>query len=171
MPDALANACLVVPQRAARRGWSNPADMLTAVLRADRVLAPRFGRARLVAPPRVLGPMALDGTAAGVPGMLLAGDAGGFIDPITGDGLRLALESATLAASVAIDMLAGRSSPEKSVTRLTLLRGSAFANKWRFNRAIRAFVSSGTMICGAAAVARVFPQAFEAIIRYAGDCE
>ena len=39
-----------------------------------------------------LGPLAVESSAAGVPGLLLAGDSAGFIDPMTGDGLRFLLE-------------------------------------------------------------------------------
>ena len=52
--------------------------------------------------------MAVDAQAAGEPGLLLAGDAAGFIDPMTGDGLRFALAGAELAAAVALEVLAGR---------------------------------------------------------------
>ena len=54
------------------------------------------------------GPMAVDADASGEPGLLLAGDASGFIDPMTGDGLRLALAGAELAAAVTLNVLAGR---------------------------------------------------------------
>ena len=40
--------------------------------------------------------------AAGCPGLLLAGDAAGFIDPMTGDGLRFALRGGELAAEAAL---------------------------------------------------------------------
>ena len=65
----------------------------------------------------MLGPMAVDADAAGEPGLLLAGDAAGFIDPMTGDGLRLALAGAELAAAVALEVLAGSLSPEHRAPR------------------------------------------------------
>ena len=171
VPDGLANVCLVTPEGATRRAWSEPAAMLMSAIDADPRLAPRFARAQLIRPPHVLGPMAVDASAPGVPGLLLAGDAAGFIDPMTGDGLRLALSGAELAASVAADVLNGRLAHEHAVTRLAALRRSAFTRKWRFNRSLRALVSSPALVSGAAAAARVAPSAFEAIIRYAGDCD
>ena len=42
---------------------------------------------------------------AGVPGLLLAGDAAGFVDPMTGDGLRFAVRGAELAADAALAAL------------------------------------------------------------------
>jgi hypothetical protein len=57
------------------------------------------------------------------------------------------------------------------VTRLAARSRAAFAPKWRFNRAVRSLVASPTAVVAAAATARVLPAAFEAIVRYAGDCD
>jgi flavin-dependent dehydrogenase len=46
-------------------------------------------------------------------GMLLVGDAAGFIDPFAGDGISLALQSGTLAAQSIVPFLAGRCSLEQ----------------------------------------------------------
>jgi flavin-dependent dehydrogenase len=171
IPGGLANACLVVPHTPALRSWRDPARALTHALADDPQLAPHFARARLVEPPHVLGPMAVDVSAPGVTGLLLAGDAAGFIDPITGDGLRFALGGAVLAAAVAQDILAGRVDAAAAVTRLAAGRQRAFGAKWRFNRTLRALVAS-TLAVGAAAVgARLLPAVFESVIRYAGDCQ
>jgi len=54
-----------------------------------------------------------------VPGLLLAGDAAGFIDPITGDGLRFAVCGAELAATVALRALERRTGdPQGALVRL-----------------------------------------------------
>jgi flavin-dependent dehydrogenase len=171
VPDGRANACLVLPEPAARRAWTDPGVMLRSAIDADAALASRFARARLVGPPQILGPMAVDVSAPGVPGLLLAGDAAGFIDPMTGDGLRLALAGAELAAAVALDTLTGRVTRARAVARLARERRQAFERKWRFNRSLRALVSSGVLVSGASLAARLLPSAFEAIIRYAGDCD
>ena len=49
----------------------------------------------------MLGPLAVDVPVAGMGGLLLAGDAAGFVDPMTSDGLRFAIRGAELAAEVA----------------------------------------------------------------------
>jgi menaquinone-9 beta-reductase len=169
-PEGFANACLVAPYVRADRRWRSPATALLDAVRGDATLGPRFARARLVEPPHLLGPMAVDASGAGVPGLLLAGDAAGFIDPITGDGLRFALAGATLAAGEALNILAGRVDPATAAERLAEHRQHAFGRKWRFNRSLRALLTSGTAVTASAALARVVPAAFEAIIRYAGDC-
>jgi flavin-dependent dehydrogenase len=170
VPDGLANVCLVMPHRRGQTHWRDPGAALTGALAGDPTLARRFAQARLVAPPQLLGPMAVDARAAGFPGMLLAGDAAGFIDPITGDGLRLALSGAALAASVAMDVLAGRCDPVRAPSALASRRQATFAAKWRFNRAVRLAVASSGAVTAAAVAARILPRAFESVIRYAGDC-
>jgi flavin-dependent dehydrogenase len=170
VPGGLANACLVRPHRRGQTGWRDPGVTLRAAIDADPSLAPRFAQARAVDAPQMLGPMAVEARAAGFPGLLLAGDAAGFIDPITGDGLRLALEGATLAAGVALDILAGRCDPQLAPSELAARRRGAFAAKWRFNRSVRFAVASPAAIGAAALAARWVPGAFERVIRYAGDC-
>ena len=170
LPGDLTNVCLVLPHASGDGGWRDPGTTLARAVAADPRLASRFARARLIEPPHVLGPMAVDASAPGVPGMLLAGDAAGFIDPLTGDGLRFALAGAALAAAAALGVLAGRLTPEKAVKHLSRERRNAFAAKWRFNRALRALVASPHALSAAAAAARTFPSAFESVIRYAGDC-
>ena len=121
--------------RAVNHPLAAPADMLDRYLHDDPELSSRFARARAVAPPSVLGPMAVDARAAGEPGLLLAGDAAGFIDPMTGDGLHFALAGAELAAAVALDVLAGRTPIDRAHLDLAAKRQAAFSAKWRFNRA------------------------------------
>jgi flavin-dependent dehydrogenase len=171
MPGGLANACLVAAHDGHGGEWRDPAGMLLESLRRDAALAPRFARARLIEPPQVLGPMAVDAAAAGVPGLLLAGDAAGFIDPMTGDGLRFAFAGGALAARCALDVLAGRLDRDAAPRQLARARRAAFGAKWRFNRSLRSVVASPPAVRVAAIGARWWPAAFEAIIRYAGDCE
>lgn len=170
VPGGLTNACLVIPHHHGDAPMSVPAEMLARSLREDTSLGPRFARAVPVSAPVVLGPMAVDARGAGEPGLLLAGDAAGFIDPITGDGLRFALAGAELAAAVALDVLSGRTTVERAHLELAARRQAAFAGKWRFNRAVRALVASPRAVGAAAATAARVPSLFEGVIRYAGDC-
>lgn len=170
VPDGLANACLVMPHDVGDAALSNPAGLLRRHLLADPEVAVRFADARPVAPPMVLGPMAVDTSAAGEPGLLLAGDAAGFIDPMTGDGLRFALAGAEMAAATALDVLAGRTPIDRAHIDLAARRRAAFQYKWRFNRALRALVAAPAGVSVAAAAATALPSLFASMIRYAGDC-
>ena len=169
VPGALTNVCLVVPHTRGDGGWRDPAALLRQVVRTDPMLADRFTSAELVDRPHVLGPMAIDARAAGVEGMLLAGDAAGFIDPITGDGLRLALESAMMTANLVQQVLTGSVDRADAADLLTRQRRAAFSTKWRFNRVVRSLVATPPAINGAALMARLAPPLFERVVKYAGD--
>ncbi|MDP2317759.1 MAG: FAD-dependent monooxygenase [Acidobacteriota bacterium] len=170
VPGGLTNVCVVMPHAAGDPPFGSPMDLIRSRLDADPELRNRFAAARPVGEPVMLGPMAVDADAAGEPGLLLAGDAAGFIDPMTGDGLRLALAGAEHAAAVALDVLAGSLSPQTAHLELARRRCAAFAAKWRFNRALRSLVTYPQGVTTAALAARVMPSVFQAVIRYAGDC-
>ena len=163
LPSGQTNACVVTDDRDLLR----TPDLLLNTLRADPDTAPRFAGARMVSPAAVLGPLALDATSAGVPGLLLAGDAAGFVDPMTGDGLRFAFRGGELAAEEALRALA--SGWQNAHMRLERARRREFAAKWRFNRALRALVASPRAIAAAGAGARLTPAVLQRVVRYAGD--
>jgi menaquinone-9 beta-reductase len=170
MPGGLTNACLVLPYEGAGATLAQPAEALAGYLSRDPELSTRFAGARATAPPVVLGPMAVDAAAAGEPGLLLAGDAAGFIDPMTGDGMRFALTGAELAAAIVTEVLAGTLPIERGHLELAARRHAAFVPKLCFHRAVRALVSSPAGVTAAAATAKVLPAMFQRMIRYAGDC-
>jgi flavin-dependent dehydrogenase len=166
VPGGLTNACVVVSEP---RGGAlaEPEALLVAALRRDPALGVRFAGARLVSAVSVLGPLAVDTTAAGVHGLLLAGDAAGFIDPMTGDGMHFAVRGAELAAAVALAAMEGHVEDAPAV--LALARQEAFRSKWRMNRALRGLVASPRAVTWAAAGARLCPMAVRRLIALAGD--
>jgi flavin-dependent dehydrogenase len=159
-----ANVCLVTDER---RGFDEPERLLQLAVREDPMLSGRFARAVRVAPVVALGPLAVEVRAAGMPGLLLAGDASGFIDPMTGDGLRFAIQGGELAARAALALLEGRHRMPHDL--LLRWRRRAFRSKWRFNRAVRAFVASPPALRAASAGARVAPGAIRRLVDIAGD--
>ena len=163
LPGGLANACVVTADRQALRDSS----LLWRLLKSDEEISPRFVRATLLHGPTVLGPLALDAGAAGVPGLLLAGDAAGFIDPMTGDGLRFAFRGAELAAREALRVLG--TGWEHAHLRLAAARSQEFGPKWRFNRTLRAVAASPAAVRAAAVGAAIAPPLLRHVIRYAGD--
>ncbi|MFN8062788.1 MAG: FAD-dependent monooxygenase, partial [Vicinamibacterales bacterium] len=165
LPNGLANVCVV---SAARERFRRPRGLLAEVVAGDALLRARFERATRVTDPVTLGPLAFDASAAGCPGLLLAGDAAGFIDPMTGDGVRLAIRGGILAAAVALEELEHPTG--LAHVRLLDRRRAEFAWKWRFNRALRALVSCRGGVRAGALAARLAPRAFQAMIAYAGDC-
>jgi flavin-dependent dehydrogenase len=168
VPGGLTNVCLVKPSFPGDATLRDPASALTRALAGDPLLRDRAAGARMVASPIVLGPLAVDVRDAAIDGLLLAGDAAGFIDPMTGDGLRFATYGGELAAAAALRALArGWSGVHAS---LTAERRRAFGAKWRFNRALRALVASPRAIDAAALGARIAPAVLRGVIARAGDC-
>ncbi len=169
VPEGLANVCLVLPERKARAvARDGAARVIEEVLRQDWLLADRFRQARRVAPVTVLGPLAVDATSRQVEGLLVAGDASGFVDPMTGDGLRLALRGAELAASAALEFLQGRAQP---ASYLRSWHARELGTKLRVNRLLRTLVAVPGGVRGASMFARLWPDSFGHLIRYAGDVQ
>jgi flavin-dependent dehydrogenase len=168
VPGSLTNVCLVKPSGGADATLRDPRALLLRELEADELLRDRFGDARLVTEPAVLGPLAVEPTGRTIDGLLLAGDAAGFIDPMTGDGLRFAMRGGELAAAAALDALAhGWGGVHQ---RLAAARRREFAGKMRFNRTLRSLVTSPAGVRLAARAAQVAPGVLRAAIAHAGDC-
>jgi len=163
LAKGLTNACVVTPNL----GGRHPADILMTTLTGDAQLRERFAGARMVTAPICLGPLAIDASAAGARGLLLAGDAAGFVDPITGDGLRFAIRGGELAAREALDALENGS--DRAHVRLRASRHREFAAKWRFNRTMRWIVTYPAAVRAAEYGVSMIPRLLQEAIRYAGD--
>jgi flavin-dependent dehydrogenase len=168
VPGGLANVCVVRPWQAGSAPFGDARALVEGELKRDSMLRERFADARPAAAPVVLGPLAVDAAPTAIDGLLLAGDAAGFIDPITGDGLRFAIGGGELAAAAAIDALTDGWHGVHA--RLAARRRQAFSSKWRINRAIRSLVSYPSAVGAATALARVSPAVLRALIARAGDC-
>jgi flavin-dependent dehydrogenase len=169
IPGGLTNVCLVKPSAAGDAEFHNPVSALDATLGGDALLAGRFRRARMVDPPTLLGPLAVETTGGSFDGLIVTGDASGFIDPMTGDGLRFAIRGGELAATAALSILErGWSGAHAAHDHA---RRREFASKRRFNRSLRALVSSPAAMAAAGWSARIAPGAVRAIIARAGDCD
>ena len=117
----------------------------------------------------MLGPLAVDVVRDDIAGLLLAGDAAGFIDPMTGDGLRFAVRGGELAAAAALDALEHGWNGVHA--RLRASREREFASKWRFNRTLRTLVSSRAGVRAASVGARFAPGIVRRLIVEAGDAK
>jgi flavin-dependent dehydrogenase len=168
VPGGLVNACLVVPEVQARAIGPALAVALERSLHRDELLGDRFRGARRVTAVAMLGPLAVEVSSAGVEGLLLAGDAAGFIDPMTGDGLRLAMRGGELAAAAALDSLEGRLDAH---VRLAARRQEDLGGKLRVNRLLRSLVARPMGIGTAAAATRAWPGLLARLIGYAGDIQ
>jgi len=164
LPGGIANACLVVPEP---RNLDDPGALLEQAVAGDTALRDRFADAAMISRPSVLGPLAVDARDAGLDGLLLAGDAAGFIDPMTGDGMRFAIRGGELAARAVLTAMADPT--VRSHVALREARQREFAPKWRFNRALRRLVSTGLTVEIAGLVGFAAPWVLRRTIGFAGD--
>ena len=165
LPGGLTNVCFVTSRRS---GWRDPEGQLLRAIESTPAVFARFSNARRVSGVSVLGPLAVDAPVAGSPGLLLAGDAAGFIDPMTGDGLRFAFAGARLAADAALAALENGDTVT-AWQQLTKRRRDLFASKWRFNRSLAALVDHPAGVGLASAGARLAPSVVRRLIAMAGD--
>jgi flavin-dependent dehydrogenase len=174
LPGGVTNLCVVrrlhAPVDGRRAGLDGPPmnaeQSIAAAIAADVALRERFVDAKRVSPISTLGPLAVEASEAGLPGLLLAGDAAGFIDPMTGDGLRFALRGGELAAEAALREL---SSGAPAYVQLRQARRREFAGKWRVNRVLRSLVASPQTVALAASVASKWAAPVRMLIGVAGD--
>jgi menaquinone-9 beta-reductase len=176
LPSGLTNVCVVRDERSTREvgrvSRSGPAAplerVLAAAIAADRLLRERFIDAEQVTPLTTLGPLAVDASASGVPGLLLAGDAAGFVDPMTGDGMRFALRGGELAAEAALqELVTGR----PAHAWLHGARAREFTRKWRLNRGLRSLVDAPRALRLAAVVSNWWDWPVRTLIAVAGDID
>ncbi|MSO49944.1 MAG: NAD(P)/FAD-dependent oxidoreductase [Acidobacteria bacterium] len=161
----ITNICIVTGRKPVGR---TPEDVIRRVLASDPRLRERTHAWRPIGPPHVLGPLAVDCDVAGMPGLLLAGDAAGFVDPMTGDGMHIAMRGGMLAAAAALEALAS-GDMTLAAGKLTAARASTLGSKLRFNRWMRRLVGSRAAINVVGAGARMAPSMVTRLVWYAGD--
>ena len=176
LPGGMTNVCVVrdffrlkpeATDTTVASGFSRKAsDVIASAIAADLLLRARFRHARCVSPVTTLGPLGIESTAAGCPGLLLAGDAAGFIDPMTGDGLRFALRGGELAAQAALREL---ESGVPAHPALAAWRSREFSLKWRMNRGLRLLVGSPRAVGLATTISTFWEAPIRLLIALAGD--
>jgi flavin-dependent dehydrogenase len=79
------------------QGLAAHRDRVPELLAGVGTLRDRFAPARMIGEPRVLSPMEVRARAGHADRVLLAGDAAGFLDPLTGEGMYFAIMTGALA--------------------------------------------------------------------------
>jgi flavin-dependent dehydrogenase len=133
-----ANVAFVLDQAEMGAAAGDLESFYRRTLRRWPRLVERLADAALLAPPRAVGPLALRARHVWAPGALLVGDAAGFYDPFTGEGVTLALRSAELAVEVADRAL--RTGDLSSLRGYEATRRAAVRDKFRFNRMLQQIV-------------------------------
>jgi geranylgeranyl reductase family protein len=136
--DDEANVTFVLDQREMGPAGGDLDGFYRRTLRRWPRISERLGRGSLMGPPRAIGPLALVARRVSAPGAVLVGDAAGFFDPFTGEGVTLALRGAELAAEVAHHALVRGSDDLRLYDRR---RDQATRDKFRLNRLLQRVVA------------------------------
>jgi geranylgeranyl reductase family protein len=138
-PDRV-NLGLVVPLAHAAPWSARLEDFLAARVRQLPHLASRLAGAVRVAPIRALGPLAHRVEPPRAGGVLLVGDAAGFYDPFTGEGVFTALRSAELAIETIVRALRAGDVSAGALGAYERARREAFQGKERVTRALQLII-------------------------------
>ena len=135
-PDRV-NMSLVVPLAHLAPWRGRLATFFAARVKQLPHLARRIAGAERVAAVEAMGPLAYQVTPPRHGGVLLVGDAAGFYDPLTGEGIFSALRGAELAAATAARALTGGDVSAPALAEYERARRAVFADKQRFTRGLQ----------------------------------
>jgi geranylgeranyl reductase family protein len=165
----LVNLGLVVPQAHTRAFRGRLETFLAARLRQLRHLAPRLEGMRAAGPVLAMGPLAYHVDEPALGGVALVGDAAGFYDPFTGEGLYTALRSAEILAEVAHAGLGAGDCSRGALAAYAHARRAAFRGKARLTRALQAVIRRRPLADLAARALARRPALLAALMGVLGD--
>ena len=165
----LVNLSLVVPLAHAQPFSGRLETFFEARLKQLRHLPRRLEGMRAEGPLMVMGPLAYRVDEPRVGGVMLAGDAAGFYDPFTGEGLYTALRSAELLAEVAHPALERADVSAAALAPYARARRAAFADKARVTRALQFVIAHRRLANLAARVLQRRPALLRTLMGVIGD--
>ncbi|OLC13329.1 MAG: hypothetical protein AUH29_13515 [Candidatus Rokubacteria bacterium 13_1_40CM_69_27] len=167
-PDRV-NMSVVVPLEHVTP-WSDRLDVFFAArVRQLPHLARRVSGAERVAPVQAMGPLAYRVRPPRVGGVLLVGDAAGFYDPLTGEGVFSALRAAELAAETAAQAFRVGDWSAATLAAYERARRACFGDKERFVRALQAVIRRRWLANVAARALARRPALLDLLLGVAGD--
>jgi flavin-dependent dehydrogenase len=167
-PDRV-NFSLVVPLAHAVPWRSRLEDFFVARVKQLPHLARRLAGAGRVGPIASMGPLAYRVAPPREGGVLFVGDAAGFYDPFTGEGMFTALRSAELAAETIVGALRAGDVSAVALTAYRRARRAAFADKERVTRVLQALISRRRLANLAARWLAARPRTLAALLGVIGD--
>ncbi len=138
LPGGLTNICIVIDAERERM----PGRRGLTRFFADRIASHPLTGMRMTAAVREgelrsIGPMACRTVSSVADGALLVGDAAGFFDPFTGEGIAMALRGAEMAAGVLDEALHRGDLSARSLGGYERMRRSAFSGRLRIDRLLQ----------------------------------
>ena len=163
------NLSLVVPLAHAVPWRARLDDFFVARVKHLPHLARRLAGAARVAPVASMGPLAYRVQAPRQGGVLFVGDAAGFYDPFTGEGIFTALRSAELAAETIASALRAGDVSAAALGAYERARQAAFADKARLTRLLQALIARRRPANLAARWLAARPRVLAALLGVIGD--
>jgi flavin-dependent dehydrogenase len=162
--NGLANATVVVPEARSREVAGDAAAYFDAALE-------RYGYHGLRRVDEVIatGPFDCPVRSAVADGALLVGDAAGYYDPFTGQGIYRALSGGELAAETAHAALRAGDTSARALTPYERARRATFGPGERMQHVVEAFVSRPRLLSAVAHRFTSRPWLADSVIRVTGD--
>jgi geranylgeranyl reductase family protein len=142
LEDGLTNVALVAGAEAVANRPGSLEDYFTDSLAGIPAISQKLAKAERIGGIRGVGPMARRARRVAGDGFLLVGDAAGFLDPFTGDGIREALLGAMLAAPVASAALRAGDVSARRMAPYRDARRRAFQAKHQLCWLVQGFIST-----------------------------
>ncbi|HEX9069939.1 MAG TPA: NAD(P)/FAD-dependent oxidoreductase [Ktedonobacterales bacterium] len=166
----LCNVALVVDEaRDARSLAGRPQAFLLDALRTFPALRDRLGALTVARPTLTISRIHASAREIHGDGLLLVGDAAGYYDPFTGEGIYRALHSAELAAQVAHEALTGGKTDALALAPYARLHREAFRGKRAVERIIQSAVAVPPLMSHIARQMRRHPGMADRIVAVTGD--
>jgi len=172
LPGGIANVCVVVEGGDLARvagGGSGLAGYLRDRIASHPLTRARLLGAEIAAGPWAAGPLACRAVRSVDDSVLLVGDAAGFYDPFTGEGIGMALRGAELAAEVLAGALRSGRSGRSALQPYETERRRAFRSRLRLDRLLQLVLKRPGLTDWVARRLRRDPSLADLLARAAGD--
>jgi geranylgeranyl reductase family protein len=146
LEEGLANVAFVARSDAVTGRNESLATFFDEGLCAIPGVAAKLAGAERIGTIRGVGPMARRARQVAGDGFLLVGDAAGFLDPFTGEGVYEAIRGAMLAAPVIDAALDTGEVSARSLAPYRAARRRAFAVKWQVSWLVQAFIDTPALM-------------------------
>jgi flavin-dependent dehydrogenase len=140
--DGRVNVAMVISMDTVRQRSQPVESFFDTAMLSYPAMAERVRAARRVTPVRGVGPLARRVLRVSGNGYMLVGDAAGFFDPFTGEGIFDALHGGELAAAAIANALDAGDTSGGALAAYDRARRDAFAGKRRAGWLVQAFVRS-----------------------------
>jgi menaquinone-9 beta-reductase len=140
LPEDRLNVAIVVKADAVTSSGMTATKYFEHWIESMPALRLLLAHCRRISSVRGVGPIGSRARRASTAGALVVGDAAGFFDPFTGEGIFRALRGAELVADVGYDALLREDVSNESLSRYDSLRGRAFGKKHAVTALVQLFV-------------------------------